>query len=63
MLKKQEELSEYDIKYKKYKTTKESEIVYNNESYFVARNWGINNIDKFINKFKEKFPGLEYEAN
>ncbi len=63
LLKKQEELSEYDIKYKKYKTTKESEIVYNNESYFVARNWGINNIDKFINKFKEKFPGLEYEAN
>lgn len=63
LLKKQGEFTDTEIKYRKYKTNDEPELTYNGEGYYVARNWGINNIDKFIKKFTDKFKGLEYERN
>lgn len=63
LLKKKEDFTETEIKYRKYKTNDSPELIYNGEEFYVARNWGIGNIHKFINKFKDKFPGLEYETN
>ncbi len=63
LLKKKGDFTETEIKYRKYKTNDFPELTYNGEEFYVARNWGIGNIDKFINKFIEKFPGLEYETN
>lgn len=63
LLKKQDEFTETEIKYRKYKTNDAPELIYNGEEFYVARNWGIGNIQKFINKFVDKFPGLEYETN
>lgn len=63
LLKKQGEFTDTEIKYRKYKTNDAPELTYNGEGFYVARNWGINNIDKFIKKFTEKFQGLEYERN
>ena len=55
LLKKKEDFTETEIKYRKYKI--------NGEEFYVARNWGIGNIHKLINKFTEKITGLEYETN
>ena len=63
LLKKSEDFKEYEIKYRKYRTNEQPELVYNGEEYYVARNWGINHIEKFISKFTQRFPGLEYESN
>ena len=63
LLKKKEDFTETEIKYRKYKTNDAPELTYNGEEFYVARNWGIGNIHKFINKFTNKFPGLEYETN
>jgi hypothetical protein len=63
LLKKQGEFTDTEIKYRKYKTNDEPELIYNGEGFYVARNWGINNIDKLIKKFTDKFKGLEYERN
>lgn len=63
LLKKKEEFTETEIKYRKYKTNDAPELIYNGEEFYIARNWGIGNIHKFIKTFKEKFPGLEYETN
>ncbi|MFV0172581.1 PD-(D/E)XK nuclease family protein [Empedobacter falsenii] len=63
LLKKKDEFTETEIKYRKYKTNDEPELTYKGEEFYIARNWGIGNIHKLINKFKEKFPGLEYETN
>lgn len=63
LLKKKEDFTETEIKYRKYKTNDLPELIYRGEEFYVARNWGIGNIHKFINKFTEKFPGLEYETN
>lgn len=63
LLKKKEDFTETEIKYRKYKTNDLPELVFNAEEFYVARNWGIGNIHKFIKKFTEKFVGLEYETN
>ena len=63
LLKKKEDFTETEIKYRKYKINDVPELIYNEEELYVARNWGIGNIHKLINKFTEKFPGLEYETN
>lgn len=63
LLKKKEDFTETEIKYRKYKTNDAPELIFNREEFYVARNWGIGNIHKLINKFTEKFPGLEYETN
>ena len=63
LLKKKEDFTETEIKYRKYKTNDAPELIFNGEEFYVARNWGIGNIHKLINKFTDKFPGLEYETN
>jgi hypothetical protein len=63
LLKKKEDFTETEIKYRKYKTNDSPELIFNGEEFYIARNWGIGNIHKLINKFTEKFPGLEYETN
>ncbi|NHE59266.1 PD-(D/E)XK nuclease family protein [Cyclobacterium plantarum] len=63
LLKKKEDFTDTEIKYRKYRANEAPELIYNGQEYYVARNWGIGNIHKLINKFTEKFPGLEYETN
>ena len=63
LLKKKEDFTETEIKYRKYKTNDAPELIFNGEEFYVVRNWGIGNIHKLINKFTDKFPGLEYETN
>ena len=63
LIKKKEDFTESEIKYRKYKTNDAPELVFNGEEFYVARNWGIGNIYKLINKITDKFPGLEYESN
>lgn len=63
LLKRKEDFTDTEIKYSKYKTNVPPELIYNQEELFVARNWGIGNVDRFINKFQDKFPGLEFESN
>jgi hypothetical protein len=63
LLKKKDDFTETEIKYRKYKTNDSPELVYKGDKFYVARNWGIGNIHKLINKFTDKFQGLEYVTN
>ncbi len=63
LLKRKEDFTDTEMKYRKYRANDAPELFYNGEEYYVARNWGIGNIHKLINKFTQKFPGLEYETN
>ncbi|MCC6327415.1 MAG: PD-(D/E)XK nuclease family protein [Acidobacteria bacterium] len=62
LLKKKEDFTETEIKYRKYKTNDAPELIYKGDEFYIARNWGIGNIHKLIDKFTAKFPGLEYET-
>lgn len=60
LLKKLDEISENEIKYKKYRTNEPAELILNFEEFYVVRNWGIGNIPKFIKVIEERFPDIKY---
>ena len=63
LLKKKIDFTEKEIEYGRYKKNVPPELIYRDDEFYVARNWGINNVPKFILKFTERFPGLEYETS
>ncbi len=63
LLKLAEEMTETEIKYRKYRVNNEPELIYKDKGYYVARNWGIGNIEKFIDKMTKKFGNLKYETH
>ena len=60
LLKSVEEMTEGEMKYRRYRHNEEPELIYDNVGYYVARNWGTNNIGKFIKNIKSKFSDFEY---
>lgn len=60
LLKTSDEATENEIKYRKYRVHNEPELIFDGKGYFIARNWGINNIDGFLTKMTERISKLEY---
>jgi hypothetical protein len=63
LLKLEGEIKDNEKKYAKYRYKEEAEFNYKDEGYYIARNWGINNIDKFIKKIQDKFINIKFEIN
>ncbi|MBN4073442.1 PD-(D/E)XK nuclease family protein [Mariprofundus ferrooxydans] len=63
LLKLKEEATETEIKYKKYRLNAEPEFIFDGVGYYVVRNWGINNIKKFIANITKQAPQLRYEVH
>lgn len=60
LLKTIDEVTDTETKYRKYRINSEPELIFDQKEYFVARNWGINNIDRFLEKMTKRINGLEY---
>ena len=63
LLKLSSEFTEGEVKYHRYRTNDESELIYKGKSYYVARNWGIGNIQRFMDKMSIKFSQIKYRKN
>ena len=63
LLKLPEEMTDTERRYSKYRFNREPELVYANNGYYVARNWGVSNTPKIIEKMQERFPTLEYSSS
>lgn len=61
LLKKFEEIKGTEDKYKKYRTQSEPEFVYQDEGYYIARNWSLSSTNRFINEIQEEFSALRFE--
>lgn len=61
LLKREDEVTDNERKYSRYRVSGEPEIVYEGVGYYVARNWGIGNIIGFIDRMSERFPKLSYD--
>lgn len=63
--KRQEVITETELK--KYRVNNSPELIYGEEKYWVARNWGkingIDNTEKFIEKITRKFSEIKYIRN
>ncbi|MFT5603433.1 MAG: hypothetical protein ACI9G5_000384 [Paracoccaceae bacterium] len=58
LLKRQEEMTDTERKYSKYRHQNDPELHHAGQAYYVARNWGINNFRRFIERVHERFPGI-----
>lgn len=63
LLKQPDEFTETEVKYRKYRTNDEAELTYKGKGYYIARNWGIGNIQRFMDKISNKFPQIKFEIN
>lgn len=63
LLKMPSEFTETEIKYRKYRTNDEPELLYSGTGYYVARNWGIGNIQRFMDKMSGKLSQIKYQKN
>lgn len=63
LLKLPEEMTETEKRYSKYRFNREPELIFEGQGYYVARNWGIGNIQRFIDKMEGKFPGLSFSVS
>jgi len=62
LLKLPDEMTETERRYSKYRFNREPELVFGGDGYYIARNWGVSNTPKFINKMEERFTNLSYTS-
>lgn len=60
LLKTEDEVTDTERKYSKYRVASAPEVNYCEKGYYVARNWGIGNIKGFIDRMTQRFPQLSY---
>ncbi len=60
LLKRLEEITETEKRYTRYRFTREPELTHSGETYYIARNWGIDNIDRFIQKIENRFSEIKF---
>ena len=59
LIKLESEVTESERRYNRYRVNNPSELLYSGEKYYVARNWGAANVERFIQKFEVKFPKIK----
>lgn len=64
LLKRQEEITDNEKQYGGYRFSNEPELILKDHgSYYIARNWEINNIDNLIDKIETQFPEIQFSKN
>ena len=58
LLKKAEEITSKEKQYGKYRYKREPELIYRDEGYYVARNWGVIGVDRFTHAMAQYFPQM-----
>ncbi len=59
LIKLEDEVTETERRFRKYRVNSSPELYYSGKEYYVARNWGIDNVEQFIQKFESKFPKIK----
>jgi hypothetical protein len=63
LLKTEEEMSDTEVKYKKYRVTRDPELVFKEVEYYVARNWGQTGAEAFAKKVTNRFPSITFKLH
>ncbi len=62
LLKRLDEMTDTEKRYSRYRFNKEPEIAFDGFGYYIARNWGVNNVQKLIDKMQSRFPEISYSS-
>jgi plasmid stabilization system protein ParE len=57
------EVTANEEKYSKYRVSRDAEVQYCNQDYYVARNWGKENAKAFADKISDKFQSVTYQLH
>ncbi len=60
LIKMESEVKDTERKYRKYRVHKQPELVFEDQGYYVVRNWGIGNIQRFIDEIESRFPMITF---
>jgi hypothetical protein len=63
LLKVKDEMSNTEVQYKKYRVSKDPELIYEGDEYYVARNWGSGSAKRFADKITAKFSAVTYKLH
>ncbi|WP_289097939.1 hypothetical protein [uncultured Pseudoalteromonas sp.] len=63
LLKMKDEMSDTEVQYKKYRVSKDPELIYESDEYYVARNWGSGSAKRFADKVTAQFPSITYKCH
>jgi hypothetical protein len=63
LLKLESEVTDTNKKYNKYRVSRDSELIYDSNEYYVARNWRKESAEIFANKITSKFPSVTYKLH
>lgn len=63
LLKTAEEMTATEKQYAKYRYKRDPELTFTGTGYYIARNWGVGNIDKFIEVISARFPMLSIQKD
>jgi hypothetical protein len=63
LIKAEKEMSDTEVKYKKYRVSKEPELIFEDNEYYVARNWSFKSAERFTKKISNKFPSISYKLH
>ena len=55
-------MTETERRYSKYRFNRDPELTVDGQGYYIARNWGVSNTPKFIEKMEVLFSGLKYSS-
>ncbi len=55
------DMTDTEKKYSRYRFKQDPEIYYDNQGYYIARNWGVNNIQGFIDAIHQRFSNIKIE--
>ena len=61
LLKLPEEITDTEQKYNRYRLNGKPEYYHDDQGYYIARNWGKNKVNVFIEKIQERFSKIKYE--
>ena len=63
LVKSKEEITPGEQQYRRYRVEAPAELVYNGQEFYIARNWGIGNIPRFIQNIQTRFPQISFQIN
>jgi hypothetical protein len=63
LLKTKSEITDNEVKYRRYRVSREPELIYDDGEYYIARNWGKESAEAFANKISSKFNLITYKLH
>ena len=57
------QVTDNEVKQRRYRVSREPELIYDGGEYYIARNWGKEGAEAFAHKISSKFNSITYKPH